>query len=255
MPNKKFELTNTILKYGESKLYQIRALQDFGNVKKGDLGGWVEKEENLSHDGNCWIYDNARVFNNGKVKDNARIFNNSEISHNASINNNVEIYGQTNIWDNTKIYDEIEIHGDNVIIEDNAEIHGQCLITRRVEIRANAKIMSNGGMIKGNALIVGDLFISGNAKIGGHTKIMGKTVITSNNDIFWIPNIGPKHITITAYRGSNNEILINNGMNLFTINQFEKIIKITHKNREKYIKEYETVIQLIKIKMEPKIKK
>ena len=29
------------------KLHRIEALRDFGDVKKGDLGGWIEKEENL----------------------------------------------------------------------------------------------------------------------------------------------------------------------------------------------------------------
>ena len=28
-------------------LYRIRALRDFGYVKKGDIGGYIEKEENL----------------------------------------------------------------------------------------------------------------------------------------------------------------------------------------------------------------
>ena len=38
-------------------LHRIHALKSFGNVKKGDLGGWVESEENLSQEGECWIYD------------------------------------------------------------------------------------------------------------------------------------------------------------------------------------------------------
>lgn len=43
-------------------LYRIEALRDFSNIKKGDLGGYVEKENNLSHNGCCWIYDNAKVY-------------------------------------------------------------------------------------------------------------------------------------------------------------------------------------------------
>ena len=37
------------------------------DIKKGDLGGYVESERNLSQYDNCWIYDNAIVFGNAKV--------------------------------------------------------------------------------------------------------------------------------------------------------------------------------------------
>ena len=52
---KKFELTteSKINIFGK-KLFRIKALISFGNVREGDTGGWVEKEENLSHSGNAW---------------------------------------------------------------------------------------------------------------------------------------------------------------------------------------------------------
>lgn len=48
-------------------LYRIKALVQFGNVNAGDLGGWIEKEENLSQSGNAWVYGNARVYGNAEV--------------------------------------------------------------------------------------------------------------------------------------------------------------------------------------------
>lgn len=41
----------------EVTVHRIRAVIDIPahNVKKGDLGGWIEKEGNLSHEGNCWL--------------------------------------------------------------------------------------------------------------------------------------------------------------------------------------------------------
>lgn len=57
---KKFELDlsskTTILGV---ELFRIKALISFGNVKEGELGGYVEKEDNLSHSGNAWVYGNA----------------------------------------------------------------------------------------------------------------------------------------------------------------------------------------------------
>ena len=58
---KKYELTtNTKMRFGR-KLFQIKALVSFGDVAAGDLGGYIEKEENLSHDGNAWVSGDARV--------------------------------------------------------------------------------------------------------------------------------------------------------------------------------------------------
>lgn len=42
-------------------MHRIRAVRDFGTVKAGDLGGWLEKEENLSHDGEAWVGGEAWV--------------------------------------------------------------------------------------------------------------------------------------------------------------------------------------------------
>ena len=65
---KKFELTSEFITniFG-TKLFRIKALIEFGNVKAGELGGFVEKEENLSQDGNAWVYDNACVCGNACV--------------------------------------------------------------------------------------------------------------------------------------------------------------------------------------------
>lgn len=37
------------------------------------LGGWIEKEENLSHLGNCWVYGKARVYGEAQVSGEARV--------------------------------------------------------------------------------------------------------------------------------------------------------------------------------------
>ena len=59
--SKKFELTSNFKIFLGRKLFQIKALISFGDVKEGDLGGYIEKEENLSHDGDAWVYGNAKV--------------------------------------------------------------------------------------------------------------------------------------------------------------------------------------------------
>nr|DAY06571.1 MAG TPA: Putative transferase, nesg, ydcK, Structural Genomics.38A [Bacteriophage sp.] len=71
---KKFELdlSSKITVFG-IELFRIKALISFSDVEKGELGGYVEKEENLSHSGNAWVYDDARVSGNAWVSGNAEV--------------------------------------------------------------------------------------------------------------------------------------------------------------------------------------
>ncbi|WP_412057344.1 hypothetical protein [Bartonella sp. DGB2] len=52
---KKYELTQETREVDDRTLYRIKALRDFGDIKAGDLGGFVENEYRLSHDGTCWV--------------------------------------------------------------------------------------------------------------------------------------------------------------------------------------------------------
>ena len=74
---KKFELTTNTKMFLGKKLFQIKALISFGDVEAGELGGYIEKEENLSQADNAWVADNARVTDNARVADNAWVTDNA----------------------------------------------------------------------------------------------------------------------------------------------------------------------------------
>ena len=80
---KKFEFTGetkTIsLFFRTVTLHRIRAVAEFGLVKIGDLGGWIEKEENLSHEGKAWICGDAEVCGDAKVWGNAEVCGDAEV--------------------------------------------------------------------------------------------------------------------------------------------------------------------------------
>lgn len=80
---KKFEFTGetkTIsLFFRTATLHRIRAVAEFGLVKIGDLGGWIEKEENLSHEGKAWVCGDAEVCGDAKVWGNAEVFSASHV--------------------------------------------------------------------------------------------------------------------------------------------------------------------------------
>jgi len=52
---------------GGITLYRIEALRDFWFIREGDKGGYIEKESNLSHEGDCWVSGNAKVSGDAKV--------------------------------------------------------------------------------------------------------------------------------------------------------------------------------------------
>ena len=61
---KKFELTTDTKMFLGKELFRIKALISFGNVRAGDVGGYIEKEENLSQSGNAWVFGDAEVSGN-----------------------------------------------------------------------------------------------------------------------------------------------------------------------------------------------
>jgi len=69
--NTKYKFTGETKEYFGIILYQIEALKDFSNVSKGDKGGWIEKEENLSVEDNAWVSGDAQVFGDARVSGSA----------------------------------------------------------------------------------------------------------------------------------------------------------------------------------------
>ena len=90
---KKYEFTDDKIEFDGQVLTRIRALVDIPrfNVKAGDLGGYIEKERNLSHIGDCWVGGNARVFEQARVFGNARVYGNALVFGNACVPGNAKI--------------------------------------------------------------------------------------------------------------------------------------------------------------------
>jgi len=174
---KKYELLkDDFIEWSGVRLYRIRACKSFGDVAKGTLGGYIEKESNLSHNGNCWIYDNAKAFGNARVADDAKIYNNAEISENS------EIYGNAKIWDNVRVggnayvFENAEIR-ENAVIKDNAKVHGNAKVRGEALIRDNASV-------RDSAQIYGCAIIRDFAKVGDDAEIFGFAEIYGFAGIF-----------------------------------------------------------------------
>ena len=124
---KKFELTNEFVTnmFG-TKLFRIRALVEFGDVEAGELGGYVEKESNLGHDDNAWVYGDARVYDNALVYDNARVYGDAQVSGDARVYGNARVCGDALVCGNARVYGNALVCGNARVCsdEDYAYAHG-----------------------------------------------------------------------------------------------------------------------------------
>ena len=143
-----------ILHHKEGNLWRIQACKDFvcqdEKIKKGDFGSLIESEKNLSHDGNCWVYDDAKVFGRAQISEDARVQDTAQVSDDA------KVFGRACVVDHAKVYGNACVYGnayvDNSLVQENAQFFG------------NAKIYNN-------AVIYGDAKIYGNAQIWSDVKV------------------------------------------------------------------------------------
>lgn len=95
---KKYELTEETFTVFGKTLYRIRAVRDFGSVKTGEFGGYIEKEENLSHFGNAWVYGNAKVYGNAWAYGEVQVAGNAWIYGDARVFGNAWVYGNAEVF-------------------------------------------------------------------------------------------------------------------------------------------------------------
>lgn len=179
-------------------LYQIRALTSFGDVREGDLGGFIESCDNLENDvarGTAWLYDDSVAYGASCVKENAKLHDKSMIAGNAIIKGNAEALDKAFITDTSVvegsawIVDKTTIEGyshikDTAIIASNATItdsvvSGYVCIGAYVKVRNNSSI-SGRVEISGSALI-DKSEISGNVRISGINDTLAANCVRINN--------------------------------------------------------------------------
>lgn len=144
--NKKYILTDETRLVEGRTLHRIKALRDFGGcfikVKAGELGGWIQCEENLSHEGTAWVFDNACVMDSGKIVNSAKVY-------------------------------------DTAIVRDKAVVAGTAVICKHALIRDTAVVLGHA-LVGGNAIAGGTSGIFGNAQVYGHAYIRGDAKVCEN---------------------------------------------------------------------------
>ena len=96
-------LKDEFIEFDGRKLYRIRALKDFHNVKKGKVGGYIASERNLSHEGDAWVYGNACVYGDAWVYGNACVSGDARVSGDACVYGDAQVYGNAQVAGNAQV--------------------------------------------------------------------------------------------------------------------------------------------------------
>lgn len=205
----KYELTDEVIEYLGHTLHRIKALKDFGDIKKGQLGGFVESSSNLSQNKDCWIWENAIVYANARISNNAKIFDNAQIYGNAWICNNAKIFGNARVGGYSMIF-------DNAVICENAVVYGN------PRIEGSSKICGDA-YVNNNPIICGDSIIKqlGDYMVFQNTWSSGEYITWTKSNNMWHTDF---------FNGTGDEL-----------------IEEAYKDSEKSGKNYEAYVNLIKI--------
>ena len=106
MSNKIWEFTGeTKIRFGTT-LKRIRAAVEFKLkcgivIVKGELGGWIEKESNLS--GSAWVSGDACVHGDAMVCGDAWVHGNAMVCDDAEVSGNAKVSGDAKVCGDAKV--------------------------------------------------------------------------------------------------------------------------------------------------------
>lgn len=143
-------------------LYRIQAIRDIpGIVKAGEKGGYIEHENNLIHDGNCWL-KYGYVYNGSKIENNAQVMDDVFL-------NDTVVTGNATVEDDAIL--------DRCLIADHSIVKGFSQVTD-TETRNNAEISDSrisGCSLRDNVVVTQSCLkntkMRGNAILGGDVKV------------------------------------------------------------------------------------
>lgn len=209
----KYILTDETMEVDGRTLYRVKALKDFGDVKAGDLGGFVEKYENLSQIGNCWVFRNARVWGDAEVFGNARVGGNAKVRGEAEVFGNAVVRGNANVYDCAKVWGYAEVG-------DNAEVYG------------NARVW-------GDAEVFGKAKVYGDAEVGDNIDVLGDAEVSSMED----------YIVFKNWWSSGRYFTWTRSNNMWRVGCFfgsgAELIEKAYKDSETSGHEYERVVKYV----------
>lgn len=152
-------------------LRQLIALRDFADVVAGSAGGWVDEENVVDQQGNCWVYDeNSLVFLGSRVRGNARIIGPCEISHNVCVQDNATV-------ESCEISDGAQL-SDNVTVS-SSTVRGFCHLRGNARIEQECVIIAAKGLTleREQVLQIYDRAVVSHSRVVHQAQIYGEAVV------------------------------------------------------------------------------
>ena len=125
----KYKFTGETKEVYGCTLHQIVCVTAFASVAAGEVGGYIEKEVNLSQDGNAWVFGDADVFGDAKVSGNAKVSGDAKVFGDAEVCGDAEVFGDAKVSGNAKVCGNAEVCGDAEVCG-NAEVRGNAILRR-----------------------------------------------------------------------------------------------------------------------------
>lgn len=239
---RKYMFTGDTLQDGSIMLHRIRALIDIPSqgVRHGDIGGWIESEENLPHDCDAWVFDYAQVRGNAKMLNRSRASGTARVSKNARMLFNACAQENARICGNACLYGNAVARG-NAALYDDARVGGNTCVCGNASVGGNAAVT-------GNAVVSGNAVIAGDAVVCGDTVVSGDAVIRNRDDYITVGPIGSRNAIMTFCRGKDGAIIVTCGCFTGTINELEKYIDLAYGDN-RHGKSYRAAIELARIQL------
>ncbi len=209
---KKYELTQEQILVQGRTLYRIRALTSFGDVTAGALGGWIEQEENLSQQGNAWIFGHAKAYGGAVVDSDAILCGNAEVSGSAmvygsaKISGNARILEQARISGNARVYGEAVVCG-NAVVAGNGKIFGHAQVSGDARILDDAEVYSNAQVLD-QAKVSEQAQVFGDAVVYGNTVLCRQAQIGAPGDFLLLGGMGCGAQFLTFFRDAKEGIAV-----------------------------------------------
>ena len=160
---KKYEFTGEEKVVGGITLRRIRAVRRFAQADAGEMGGWIQKEENLSHDGECWVSGEALVCNSARVTDDAWVGGHAQVYYDAKIRDNACISGDAWIGGSAEVYGNARV-GGNTVVNGHAKIYDRADVMGHAIVRDSARACGEA-LVDGNSIICQTALVHGDAKV------------------------------------------------------------------------------------------
>ena len=99
----KYKLTDETKEVLGKTLHRIICVTAFASVSVGDMGGWIESENNLDQSGDAWVSGDARVYGNACVSGNANVYGDAKVYGNAKVYGDAWVYGNADVYGNAEV--------------------------------------------------------------------------------------------------------------------------------------------------------